>query len=105
MFVLSSRLLATVLEQEGIIDKSRGNAREAFALLPICVCGSRKDHNATLPFRTQEQMEVPAIRKGIYHPRSKEGSIEQVEMTDTEETDLQTHEQRTQRIFRGKTKL
>ena len=44
-FVLSSRLLAPVLEQEGVVDKSRGKAREAFVSLPLCDCGSRKDHN------------------------------------------------------------
>ena len=74
--------MAPVLEQEGVVDKSRGKAREAFVSLPLRDCGSRKDHNATLPCRIQEQMEVPAIHKGIYHSRTKEGSIEQVEATD-----------------------
>lgn len=100
MFVLS-QLLATVLEQGGLIDKSRGNPKGAFVSLPTCDCGSRKDHHATLPCRIREQMEVPVLPQGIYHSRAKEGSTEQVEMTDMEETDLQGHEQWTPRGHSG----
>lgn len=96
MLVLSSQLLATVLEQ-GSIDKSRGNPRRAFVSFLIGDCGIRKDHHVTWPCGIREQMESPTLHQGTYHSRAKEGSIEQVEMTDMEEIDLQVHEQWTLR--------
>lgn len=75
------------------MDISRRNLSEAFISLPICDCGSRKDHSATLPCRIGDETEIPDLPQGTSYSIAKEGSTEQEEMSDMEEMDLEAGEQ------------